>query len=103
MPGLNITTRHHMRRMCWYLKFTKDKDLVFNPPNKMVVDCYDDAYFAGLWGHGNPQDPICASSRTGFVLTFANFPLLWVLKYRQRLLFIHYILSMWHCLILLEH
>ena len=34
------------------------------------MDCYTDADFAGLWGHGNPQDPICARSRTGFVVTF---------------------------------
>ena len=26
------------------------------------------------------QDPICDRSRTGFVVTFANFPLLWVSK-----------------------
>ena len=45
-----------------------------------MVDCYADADFSGLWGHENPQDPICASSRTGFVVTFANFPLLWVSK-----------------------
>ena len=46
----------------------------------MVVDCYADADFAGLWGHEDPQDPICARSRTGFVVTFANCPLLWVSK-----------------------
>ena len=46
----------------------------------MVVDCYADADFAVLWGHENPQDPICARSRTGFVATFSNFPLLWVSK-----------------------
>ena len=45
-----------------------------------MVDCYSDAYFAGLWGHENPRDPICAWSRTGFVVTFTNCPLLWVSK-----------------------
>ena len=34
----------------------------------------------GLWGHEDPQDPICARSRTGSVVTFANCPLLWVSK-----------------------
>ena len=53
---------------------------MFNPSNKLVVDCYADAYFAGLWGHEDPQDHICAMSRTGFVVTFANCPLLWVSK-----------------------
>ena len=67
-----------MKRICRYLQGTKDNGLVFNPSNKVVVDCYDDADFAGLWGHEDPQDPICAKRRTGFVVTFSNCPLLWV-------------------------
>ena len=67
-----------MKRICLYLQGTKDNGLVFNPSNKLVVDCYADAYFAGLWGHENPQDPICDSILTLFVVSFANFPLLWV-------------------------
>ena len=45
-----------------------------------MVDCYADAYFAGLWVNEDPQDPICARSRTGFVVTFANCLLLLVSK-----------------------
>ena len=33
-----------------------------------------------MWGYENPQYPICARSRTGFVANFSNFPLLWVSK-----------------------
>ena len=51
-----------MKRICWYLQGTKDNGLVFNPSKKPVVDCYADADFAGLWGHEDPQDPICARS-----------------------------------------
>ena len=53
---------------------------MFNPSKKLVVDCYADADFAGLWVHEDRQDPICARNRTGFVLTFSNCPLLWVSK-----------------------
>ena len=53
---------------------------MFNPPKKMVVDCYVDAYFVVLWGHENPQDPIYDRGRTAFVVNFSNFPLLWVSK-----------------------
>ena len=53
---------------------------MFNPSKKLVVDCYADADFAGLWVNEDPQDPICAGSRTGFVVTFYNFTLLWVSK-----------------------
>ena len=45
-----------------------------------MVDCHADADFAGLWVHENTEDPICASSRTRFVVTFSNCPLLWVSK-----------------------
>ena len=53
---------------------------MFNPYKKLVVDCYSDADFAGLWGHEDHQEPIFSSSRNGFFVTFANFPLLWVSK-----------------------
>ena len=69
-----------VKRLFWYLQGTKDNVLVFNPYKKLVVDCYADADFAGLWGHEDPQDPICARSITGFVVTFSHCPLLWVSK-----------------------
>ena len=61
-----------VKRICWYLQGTKENILVFNPSNKLVVDCCADADFAGLWGHENPQEPIFTRSRTRFVVTFAN-------------------------------
>ena len=69
-----------VKRICRYLQGTNDNGLVFNPSKKLVVDCYADADFAGLWGNEDPQDPIFDRSRTGFVVTFANCPLLWVSK-----------------------
>ena len=69
-----------MKRICRYLQGTKDSVIVFNPSKKVVVDCYDDAGFAVLWGHENTQNPICSRSRTGFMVTFSNCPLLWVSK-----------------------
>ena len=35
--------------ICGYLQGTKDNGLVFNPPKKLVVNCYADSDFAGLW------------------------------------------------------
>ena len=66
--------------MCRYLKVTKDNVLVFYLSKKLVIDCYSDADFVGLWGYEETQDPICARSITGFVITFANCTLLWVSK-----------------------
>ena len=67
-----------LNRIFRYLQGTKENGLVFNPSKKLVVDCYSDADFAGLWVHEDPQDPSCSRIRTGFVVTFANCPLLWV-------------------------
>ena len=67
-----------MNRICRYLQGTKGNGLVFNPSKKLVVDYYADVDFAGLWGHEYPQDPICDRSRTGFVVTLYNCPLVWV-------------------------
>ena len=53
---------------------------MFNPSKKLMMDCYADADFAGLWGHEYPQYPICARSRTGFVANFANCLLLCMSK-----------------------
>ena len=69
-----------MKRICRYLQGTKKNDLVFNLSKKLVVDCYADADFAGLWRHENTQEPICARSRTGFVVNVYNFPLLLMSK-----------------------
>ena len=69
-----------MKRICWYLQGTKNNGLLFNPSKKLVVDCYAGADFLGMWVYEDPQDPICAGSITGFVVTFVKCPLLWVSK-----------------------
>ena len=58
-----------VKRIFQYLQGTHYNGLVFNPSKKLVVDCDFDAYFAGLWGHENPQDTICARSRTVYMVT----------------------------------
>ena len=64
-----------------------------------MVDCYADTNFEGLWGYENPKDPICDKSRTGFVVTFDNFPQLWVSKLQ-----IYIAISILHCeYVILSH
>ena len=74
-----------MKRICWYLQGTKDNGLVFNQFMKLVVDCYADEEFLGLWGHEDPQDPIFSRSRTRFVANVANGTLLWVSKLKTEI------------------
>ena len=56
-----------------------------NPSKDLKVNCYIDADFTGLWGAEDPQDPICAKSRTGYVITLANCPLHWVSKFQTEI------------------
>ena len=72
-----------MNRICQCFQGTKENGLLFNPSKKLVLYFYADADFAGMWGHENPQDPIFARSRTGFVVTFSNCHILWVSKLQK--------------------
>ena len=67
------------------LQVIKETGLMFNPYKKLVVIFNADEDFAGLWGHENLQDPSCAMSGTGFMVTFTNYPLLWVSKLQKEI------------------
>lgn len=66
--------------ICRYLLGTMDKGIIYTPSKELSVDCYVDADFAGLYGTETSDDPICAKSRTGYIILLANCPLLWVSK-----------------------
>jgi hypothetical protein len=44
------------------------------------IDAYPDADFAGMYGHKKPTDPSCVNICSGFVITFADVPILWQSK-----------------------
>jgi len=69
-----------MKRICRYLAGTMERGLEYMPDPKMVLDCYVDADFAGLWSHEDSQDPVSVKSRTGYVLMLGKCPLIWVSK-----------------------
>jgi hypothetical protein len=59
--------------------------MTFKPDTQMQLNCYVDADFAGLWNVEDDQDPVCVKSRTGYVLTLGNCPLLWVSKLQSEI------------------
>ncbi len=63
-----------------YLKATRDKGLILNPPIALKIDAYPDADFADLYGHEVITDPACVKSRTGFLITVSDCPIVWVSK-----------------------
>jgi hypothetical protein len=74
-----------VKRIVRYLKGTPTDGMIMHPKGELVVDCYVDADFAGLYGTEDSQDPICAKSRTGYVLLLAGCPLMWVSKLQSEI------------------
>ena len=70
-----------LKRIGRYLKQTPDRGMVMNPSADLCkIDAYPDADFAGMYGHEKPTDPSCVKSCSGFVITFADVPILWQSK-----------------------
>ena len=51
--------------------------LILDPNDNLMINCYPDSDFAGLWGHEHPQDPHYAQSHAGYVITLADCPVVW--------------------------
>jgi hypothetical protein len=67
-------------RIGQYLKGTVEKGLVFKPNGTLVIDCYVDADFAGLWPHEDKDDPTCVKSHSGYVICISDCPVIWCSK-----------------------
>ena len=64
-----------------YLKQTKDHGLLLGPNQDVCkVVAYPDDDFWGIFVHENHTDPSCVKSRTGFIITFSDCPVLWFSK-----------------------
>ena len=74
-----------IKRILRYLQGTKTKGMFIEPSQKLQVDCYVDADFAGLWGVEDDQNPICVKSRTGYLIMFMGCPLQWVSKLQTQI------------------
>ena len=74
-----------VKRILRYLNSTKDKGMTLSPNRSLVIDCYVDADFAGLWNVEQDQDPLCVKSRSGFLITFMGCPLHWVSKLQSQI------------------
>jgi hypothetical protein len=72
-----------LKRIGRYLKATRDRGLIINPSGTLKVDAYPDSDFAGLYGYEKPTDPACAKSRTGFLISLSDCPVLWISKLQR--------------------
>ena len=60
-----------------YLRRTRDFGTIVSPTNDMNLECYVDADFAGLYRRDPEDSPSSVRSRTGYILFFGGFPLIW--------------------------
>jgi hypothetical protein len=67
-----------LKRVGHYLKQAFDQGMVMNPSSDVCkIDAYPDTDFAGMYGYEEHTDPACTKSWTGFIITFADCPVLW--------------------------
>ena len=69
-----------VKRLVHYLKRTQNEGLILTPIMSVGISCYVDADFAGAWDQEDSADPCSVYSRTGYVIMYANCPILWVSK-----------------------
>jgi len=69
-----------LKRMIRYLQGTKDRGITMKSNGDYKLDCYVDVDFTGLWSREDSQDSICVKFRSGYLIMFMNFPILWSSK-----------------------
>jgi hypothetical protein len=69
-----------VKRIGRYLLETSERGIICHPNNESVT-CYADASFAGEWDKSIAQEVVdTARSHTGFVVMYANCPIMWSSK-----------------------
>jgi hypothetical protein len=75
-----------VRYIARYLAGTKTRGLHLSPNAKQSHECYVNASHAGDWKQQSAaDDPSTAKSRTGYIITFANCPLVWASKLQTKI------------------
>ena len=69
--------KQELKRICRYLYLTRNQGLIFKPDLKDGFKCYVDADWAGNWLKMHPNDKTGALSRTGYIITYTNCPIVW--------------------------
>ena len=60
-----------------YLKGTSEQGIMMNPYPKKDIEYYIDADFAGVWNQEEGKDSGSVLSRTGYIISYANCPIIW--------------------------
>ena len=66
-----------LKRICCYLYLTQSQGLVFKPNLTDGSKCYVDADWARNWLKRRPNNKMRTLSHTGYLITYANCPIVW--------------------------
>ena len=69
-----------VKRIVRYLKRTAKQGIIVKPDKSKGFECYVDADFAGGFSKAESTDPTSCLSQTGYVIMYANCPILWSSK-----------------------
>jgi hypothetical protein len=72
-----------LKRIGRYLLGTIDKGTIVHPTDELILNCYADAGFAGMFTSSDPEDPKSVRSRTGFVILLGTTSIAWVGKLKS--------------------
>ncbi|KAL7475932.1 hypothetical protein ACHAW6_007030 [Cyclotella cf. meneghiniana] len=73
-----------LKRIGRYLKAAQDKGLILNPCAELEVDAFPDDDFSGLYGYAKITCPEVVKSRTGYLITVCDCPVVWVSKLQTK-------------------
>eukprot|EP00957_Ditylum_brightwellii_P192554 14660468-Ditylum_brightwellii.AAC.1 len=75
-----LSHEHAMRQLAKTLSITSERGIVYTPNVELGIQCYVDTDFAGRWSKVNANSPETVMSRTGSVIMYTGFPVLWQSK-----------------------
>jgi hypothetical protein len=79
------THEQALKRIGQYLVGTANRGLIIRPTKDLTVDCYVDADFAGVFNLEDAEDPRSVRSRTAYMLTLGDVPILWKSKLQPQI------------------
>ena len=68
-----------------YLLDTRKRGNIYKPDKSKGLECYVNADFAGGWSQANADNADNVLSRTGYILMYANCPILWVSRLQMEI------------------
>lgn len=83
MFSARLSQEKVLKRISRYLKATRDRGLIMTPSGTLKVDAFPDADFDRLYGCEKPSDLTCSKSRTRFLISLSDSPVLRIFKLQR--------------------